>query len=70
MVGDTFEPITPSDATSLLEYCISFLTGLPPAFFFFFLIFSFLATPRHMEFSDQGSDSSRNCNLCCSCNNT
>ena len=34
------------------------------------LFMCFLASPRYLEFPGQGSDQSRSCNLCYSCNNT
>ena len=39
-------------------------------FFFFFLSFSFLATPQHMEFPGQESDPRRSHDLSLSCSNT
>ena len=38
--------------------------------FSLFLFFFFLTAPQHMEFPGQGSDPSRNCDLCHSCSNT
>ena len=36
----------------------------PTLFSFLFLFFSFLTTPRHMEFLGQGSNLSHSCDLC------
>ena len=39
-------------------------------YIYIYIFFSFLATPRHIEFPDQRSDLSCSCNLCHSCGNT